>query len=114
MYSDHRHAQFRGFRDGPGNGVWNIFELQIEKYFAVRRAKFPDKIRAQRGEQLLPYLIEANRFAKRRNQVASIFGRWNIQRDDQSIQCVHTSSLQDAHEIKTHVSALRNVGLSAS
>ena len=45
MHVHHPDAQPRGGRDGAGDGVWNVVELQIEKHAIAARHELFDEAR---------------------------------------------------------------------
>ncbi len=74
--------------DGAGYGVRDVVKLEVEEDLLTAGHQVADKRGANGGEKLLAYLIEADGFAKLRDQSASLLHVGDIERNDQTISAI--------------------------
>jgi len=68
----------------PGDGVWNVVKLEIEKHIASGIAKPLHDVRTRRGEELAANLVEPAPVIQRLNQRHRARGIRKIQGDDRN------------------------------
>ncbi len=85
MNGEERDPERSSGANGPGNGIWDVMELEIEKDFFTAGDQVVDNGGADGGEQFLAYLIEADGFPKFPHQCASLIFAGDIERHDQHI-----------------------------